>query len=371
MLSRRSDTGSRLPDCGVSNSNTRHERAPKQRPLAHAGVQPPCARAKSKARPTSGRRFDDCDPNVESRPPRAPPRPRHNPEANAGANASSWARIRAPSPVPRRARPTKSERGGRATRDRVEPSTNQLRPPSGGLMSPPRGHEPHSRLTRGQAVSTIAGQTPTALDDRREHPARTCGRPLSPGGSRRARAGRWRSCGSSGTSGRLELASGDARMCLERQHFERLIGCSWRGMRGYVPRMLKRYAWIVYFAILVLAPLSVLIALEWLPWPAIAGARAGDDRRDGVTGARRRASPFCDSTIGGGPAETTRNMRALQAELDERDDPCAMRRVCAASHEARVEASSHGDPVGARWPCAGAVSKVGRSCGADGAALAA
>ena len=38
----------------------------------------------------------------------------------------------------------------------------------------------------------------TGMDDRREHPARTCGRPLSPGGSRRVRAGRRRSCRSSG-----------------------------------------------------------------------------------------------------------------------------------------------------------------------------
>ena len=45
-------------------------------------------------------------------------------------------------------------------------------------------------------VCTDARETP-ALDDLREHPARKCGRPLSPGESRRVRAGRRRSCGSS------------------------------------------------------------------------------------------------------------------------------------------------------------------------------
>ena len=40
-------------------------------------------------------------------------------------------------------------------------------------------------------------QLALASDDPRERPARTCGRPLSPGGSRRVLPGRGRSCGSS------------------------------------------------------------------------------------------------------------------------------------------------------------------------------
>ena len=46
------------------------------------------------------------------------------------------------------------------------------------------------------SVSHVDRQT-TGTDDPREHLARTCGRPLSPGGSRRVRRGRRRSCRSS------------------------------------------------------------------------------------------------------------------------------------------------------------------------------
>ena len=53
----------------------------------------------------------------------------------------------------------------------------------------------------------VAARETLAADDLREHPARTCGRPLSPGGSRRIRAGRRRSCGSS--------AAGVSRMVTE------------------------------------------------------------------------------------------------------------------------------------------------------------
>ena len=50
---------------------------------------------------------------------------------------------------------------------------------------------------RQEAGIPLSDADTLALDEPRKHPARMCGRPLSPGGSRRLCAGRRRSCGSS------------------------------------------------------------------------------------------------------------------------------------------------------------------------------
>ena len=131
-----------------------------QRPWRTQGFQPPRARLKSKARPTSGR----CS-TIAIRASKSARRLEHHAAKAQSGGERGRERIelgpdQGAVAGPRGARLTKSELGGRATRDRAEPSTNQLRPPSGGLMGSPRSHEPHSRLTPWAGVSTIAGQTP-------------------------------------------------------------------------------------------------------------------------------------------------------------------------------------------------------------------
>ena len=83
-------------------------------------------------------------------------------------------------------------------------------PKAGPGQRPPRAfscHEREQRPTRGARTcwlllfhdACVSGRTQLAPagDDPREHPARRCGRPLSPGGSRRVRTSRRRSCASS------------------------------------------------------------------------------------------------------------------------------------------------------------------------------